>query len=107
MIPAGWRIPSPAPGIRAIDAASQAAILSAQELEWSSPKHDIPTILQWIANGTATTEQLITAFCKRAAVAHQLTNCLTEIMFHEAMQRARDLDREFASTGKLAGPLLN
>ncbi|KAF2757193.1 acetamidase [Pseudovirgaria hyperparasitica] len=32
------------------------------------------------------------AFCKRAAIAQQLTNCLTEILFSEALVRAKALD---------------
>ncbi|KAI9006758.1 amidase signature domain-containing protein [Hyaloraphidium curvatum] len=32
------------------------------------------------------------AICHRAAVAHQITNCLTEIMFEDALKRAAELD---------------
>ncbi|KIE02057.1 fatty-acid amide hydrolase, partial [Metarhizium majus ARSEF 297] len=44
------------------------------------------------------------SFCKRAAVAHQLTNCLTEIFFNQALERARYLDRQ-REKGQLVGPL--
>lgn len=33
------------------------------------------------------------------------TNCLTEVLFDEALQQAKKLDAEFTSTGKLKGPL--
>lgn len=33
------------------------------------------------------------------------TNCLTEVLFEEALAQAKDLDTEFKSTGKLKGPL--
>ena len=36
--------------------------------------------------------QIINAFCHRAALCHQIVNCLTEIMFQEAFQAARELD---------------
>jgi amidase len=43
---------------------------------------------------------------QRAAIAQQLTNCLTEIMFTEAMSRARWLDEQYAARGgKPVGPL--
>ncbi|KAI9872663.1 MAG: hypothetical protein M1823_008115, partial [Watsoniomyces obsoletus] len=44
------------------------------------------------------------AFSKRAAIAGQLTNCLTETYFEQAQKRARQLDAMKAE-GKSAGPL--
>ena len=46
-----------------------------------------------------------TAFCKRAAVAQQLTSCLTETMFPQALARAKELDEYLHTTGKPIGPL--
>lgn len=45
------------------------------------------------------------AFCKRAAIAQQLVNCLSEVCFDEAIARAKELDTVFRETGKLVGPL--
>ncbi|PVI00155.1 acetamidase [Periconia macrospinosa] len=45
------------------------------------------------------------AFCKRAAIAHQFTNCLTEILFEEALDRARFLDAHLDSGKTPLGPL--
>jgi Asp-tRNA(Asn)/Glu-tRNA(Gln) amidotransferase A subunit family amidase len=42
---------------------------------------------------------------QRAAVAQQALNCLTEIFFNEAIQRAEFLDDEFQKTGRPIGPL--
>ncbi|EXA30938.1 hypothetical protein FOVG_17715 [Fusarium oxysporum f. sp. pisi HDV247] len=50
-------------------------------------------------------EEVTVAFCKRASLAQQLTSCLTEIMFKEGIRRAKELDEQLKSTGKLAGPL--
>jgi amidase len=46
------------------------------------------------------------AFCKRAAIAQQLVNCLTEICFDEALKLALWQDEQFAQNGgKVVGPL--
>ncbi|EPE29787.1 Amidase signature (AS) enzyme [Glarea lozoyensis ATCC 20868] len=58
-----------------------------------------------IAKNELTALAVTTAFCKRAAIAQQLTNCLTEIMFEDAIARAKWLDSEFQKTGKVVGPL--
>lgn len=42
---------------------------------------------------------------QRAAIAHQLTNCLTEILFSEALKRAAELDSHLASGKPPIGPL--
>lgn len=49
-------------------------------------------LLAKIKNGTWTCKQVMTAYIKRATVAHQLTNCLTEIDFDAAIDRAKILD---------------
>ncbi|KAM0754376.1 amidase [Meredithblackwellia eburnea MCA 4105] len=52
-----------------------------------------------------TSFQVAEAFCKRAAIAHQLTNCLTEIFFERGLSRAKELDSHLEKTGKPVGPL--
>ncbi|GAO18379.1 hypothetical protein UVI_02009900 [Ustilaginoidea virens] len=49
--------------------------------------------------------QVAEAFCHRAAVAQQLTNCLTETFFSEAMNQARKLDAILKASGEPVGPL--
>ncbi|KAF2268371.1 acetamidase [Lojkania enalia] len=61
-------------------------------------------ILQKIASQTWTSEEVTRAFCKRAAAAHQLTNCLSEIFFTEAIEAAKSLDEYLHKTGKVIGP---
>ncbi|OCL12926.1 general amidase [Glonium stellatum] len=58
-----------------------------------------------IREKTLTAEQVTGAFCKRAAIAHQLNNCLHEIFFEEALDRARELDKHMEKTGCTSGPL--
>jgi amidase len=45
------------------------------------------------------------AFCHRAALVHQLTNCCTEIFFERAFETAKALDEYFKETGLLKGKL--
>ncbi|OAA35649.1 general amidase [Metarhizium rileyi] len=49
--------------------------------------------------------EVATAFCKTAAVAHQINNCLHEIFFDVAIERATYLDAYFAQHKKAIGPL--
>lgn len=50
-------------------------------------------------------EEVTRAFCHRAAVAHQLVNCLTEVLFDEAILKAQKLDQSYQASGCLQGPL--
>ncbi|KAL2365158.1 hypothetical protein RJZ56_001878 [Blastomyces dermatitidis] len=58
-----------------------------------------------VGRGEFTAEDVTLAYIKRATVAHQLTNALTEIVFEEALQQARELGKSFKATGKVKGPL--
>lgn len=80
--------------------------------KWLSPKEIEITVLctsslaAGIRTGQYTCFQVTEAFCHRAAIAHQLTNCLTEIFFDEALDQARLLDAKLSSTDKPEGLLL-
>ncbi|KIO26468.1 hypothetical protein M407DRAFT_24192 [Tulasnella calospora MUT 4182] len=52
-----------------------------------------------------TAESVVVAFIIRASEAQRKINCLTEIMFAQALEEARALDAEFARTKKIKGPL--
>lgn len=67
--------------------------------------HDATDLVANLAKGTLRSVDVVTAFCKRAAIAQQLINCLTEIFFDDAIARARMLDEHFQKTGTLMGPL--
>ncbi|EFE34617.1 general amidase GmdA, putative [Trichophyton benhamiae CBS 112371] len=45
------------------------------------------------------------AYCKAAAVAHQMTSCLHEVFFDQALERAKYLDEYVEKHGKTMGPL--
>jgi hypothetical protein len=92
-------------------------LLSARELEitdldvvaLSQSKRVIDTSpcanpLTEIAAGEYTAVETVTAFGKRAAIAHQLTHCLTDIFIEEGIEQAKALDEHFKKTGKVVGP---
>ncbi|KAJ5550502.1 Amidase [Penicillium sp. DV-2018c] len=106
LIPKNWLLdplPDPLPlDVRSL--VSKSNVLNPDELSITS-SHDVTSLSQLIHSRELTSEAITTAFCKRAAVAQQLTNCLTEILFQPAIERARALDAEFRRTGKTRGPL--
>ena len=61
--------------------------------------------LQHLRSGKWTSKEVTEAICKRAAIAHQLTNCLAEIFFDEALARAKELDEYLETHGKPIGPV--
>ncbi len=85
--------------------AVSSGLLSERELLITGDKHDATSLAAAIAAGTYSAEEVVTAFCKRAAIGHQLCNNLTEIMFRDAIEDAKNLDKVFQQTGKTVGPL--
>jgi amidase len=77
-------------------------ILSALDQEITSIL-DVDALLGALAQGTYSAVQVTTAFCKRAAIAHQCTSCLTCFFPLKALQRAAELDAAGASKGPLHG----
>jgi amidase len=105
-IPTEWRISTTSDIGRPIDFLPRCGVLTERDLALTDPTHDATDLLSQLSSGKVTAEDVVRAFCKRAAVAQQLTNCLTEIMFKEAIDRAKWLDAEFQRRGKQpVGPL--
>jgi amidase len=106
-IPAEWQIPAeklPAVSqIRVVDFTAQCGILNKEELDIISK--DTEDLLEATTTGKLSCLAVTTAYCKAAAIAHQLTNCLTEIFFTQALTRAKELDEIYAKTGKPVGEL--
>ncbi|WVQ83646.1 hypothetical protein IAT38_005788 [Cryptococcus sp. DSM 104549] len=50
-----------------------------------------------------TAERVMIAFIRAACAAQRRSNCLTEIVFKEALEEAKRLDMEFSETGKAEG----
>ncbi|KAK5482945.1 hypothetical protein LTR43_010003 [Exophiala xenobiotica] len=58
-----------------------------------------------IQAGIWSAEEVVRAYCHRAAIAHQLVNCLTDAFFDVAINTAMQLDQYRRDTGALKGPL--
>ncbi|KAF5368405.1 hypothetical protein D9758_002315 [Tetrapyrgos nigripes] len=78
-------------------------LLSDEELQIT--RSDTDTLLAKLASGEWSSVKVTTAFYKRAIVAQQITNCLTEIFVERALARAAELDEHLKKTGKVVGPL--
>ncbi|GLI80780.1 hypothetical protein PoHVEF18_009137 [Penicillium ochrochloron] len=114
-IPAAWRLPdnyldnfqTPLAenknNLIEAQAVRKSEILTEQELRITE-SYTIAELLSALADGTLTSAEVTLAYSKRAAVAQQLVNCLTETMFEEAKERAQYLDT-LRAQGQLAGPL--
>jgi len=66
---------------------------------------DSVTLVQRIASSSLSSLEVANAYCKTAAIAHQINNCLHEIFFEEALAHAADLDRYLSEHGKPFGVL--
>lgn len=105
-IPSAWILRSPPPpttlDVRSVP--NTCGILSPSELSITQ-SNDATSLAAALRTRTLTATAVTIAFCKRAAVAHQVTNCLTEIFFDAAIERAKWLDAEIERTGQPVGPL--
>jgi amidase len=79
------------------------SILTAGELEIT--EKNVEDLISLLASGQWSAKTVIRAFMRRAVVAQQLTNCVTEILSEKALQRATELDDHLAATGQPIGPL--
>lgn len=82
----------------------KAGILSDREFSITED-HAVPDLLAKLASGELTSVEVTTAFSKRAAIAQQLTSCLTETFFDSALERAKFLDQSRSEAGTVLGPL--
>lgn len=73
------------------------------ELELKITDSTAPVIFANIKAKIWSAVQVTQAFCHRSQIAHQLTNCLTEIFYDEALEQAKELDEHYSKTGKLKG----
>ncbi|KAK2867973.1 hypothetical protein FQN49_003291 [Arthroderma sp. PD_2] len=62
-------------------------------------------IVDKVKNKEYSAVQVTQAYCKAAAVAHQITSCLHEVFFDQALERAKYLDSYLEENGKPMGPL--
>ncbi|PLB55430.1 amidase [Aspergillus steynii IBT 23096] len=105
-IPEKWRIQSPIPTaeeLRDVTGPYIQQFLTPREIEITET--DALGITEKTTSGTWSAVEVTEAFCHRAALAHQLVNCLHEVFFDAAIEDAKQLDAYFAEHGKPTGPL--
>ncbi|KAJ5924995.1 Amidase [Penicillium verhagenii] len=109
-IPAAWRLSaeyiniSETANTNVLDVPRRCGILSPQQIEITE-NYDATDLLEMIHNQKLSAYEVTEAFCIRAAIAQQVTNCLTETLFDGALKHAKGLDEHLKSTGKPGGPL--
>ncbi|KAK9385519.1 amidase signature domain-containing protein [Lipomyces mesembrius] len=103
-IPDEWRVKFDPEPTNLMSLAQSCGLLTSRELQITD-NYDATSLLAEIAKGTYTSLEVTIAFCKRSAIAQQALNCLTEIFYDEAIERAKWLDEEFQNTGRTVGPL--
>ncbi|KAG2366573.1 general amidase [Suillus spraguei] len=103
-IPQEWLVtPPPSSTLDVTGFPESCGLLNTREIEITNTSVDV--LLNKIASAKWTAVEVTTAFSKRAIVAHQLVNCLTEIFIDRALARAAELDDHLKKTGKVVGPL--
>ncbi|CAG8000670.1 unnamed protein product [Penicillium salamii] len=90
--------------LKILDAPVKCGILTQEELAITEIA-DATILRDKLAARQLSAINVATAFCKRAAIAQQVTSCLTETMFSQALIRAKELDEHMETTGKPIGPL--
>ncbi|KAK7462776.1 hypothetical protein VKT23_007360 [Stygiomarasmius scandens] len=104
-IPKEWIIQCPPDNqLNVMAVPAECGLLSARELEITNTV-DVEVILRKLHTAKWSSFEVTTAFYKRAIVAQQLTNCLTEIFVEKALARSKELDEILKTTGRIVGPL--
>lgn len=107
-IPQAWRLPEhslpQANTNNVLDIPRRCGLLTKDELHLTE-NFDATGLLNELTTGKLRSEDVTRAFCKRAAIAQQLTNCLTEMFFDQGIERAKYLDDYYKKHGKPFGPL--
>ena len=104
-IPEKWRL-SAIPSVqkqRDVTGPFICQFLSTEDMEITET--DAVDIVEKTSSGIWTAEEVVVAFCYRASLAHQLTNCLHETFFQAAVEDARRLDEYYAQHKAPIGPL--
>lgn len=109
-IPTAWRLsPEYLKGdensdFGVLDIPGRCGILSPAELAITE-NYTAVSLARSVQSGCLKSKDVASAFCKRAAIATQLTNCLTETMFDDALKRGEYLDSYLSEHKTPVGPL--
>ncbi|EXJ89088.1 hypothetical protein A1O3_02152 [Capronia epimyces CBS 606.96] len=106
-IPTAWRLAPTSkpksPAASVIHVPRDCGVLTPKQIEIT--EQSLVALTEKIARRELTSVEVTEAFCARAAIAHQLTNCLTAFFPDEALLTAKAHDDHYAATGKVLGPL--
>ncbi|KAL3421610.1 amidase [Phlyctema vagabunda] len=105
LIPKPWLLTSPVPPVleqRDVTGKYIQQFLSPREIEITET--DAVGIVEKTTSGQWKAKEVAEAFCHRAALAHQMVNCLHEIFFEAAIADAQKLDEYYAEHRKPIGP---
>ncbi len=104
-IPSKWKLSSVPSIEEQRDVTGDSILKSLSEREIEITETDAVGIIGKTSAGQWTAEEVTTAFCHRASLAHQLTNCLLETFFDAAVLDAKRLDEYYAQHRAPIGPL--
>ncbi|KGO41171.1 Amidase, fungi [Penicillium expansum] len=105
-IPTKWRLTHhvpPATELRDVTGDYIRQYLTEREIEITET--DAVDIVAQTSTGRWSALEVTEAFCHRAALAHQLVNCLHEVFFEAAIEDAKEQDEYFAKHKTPIGPL--
>ncbi|CAG8386346.1 unnamed protein product [Penicillium salamii] len=98
-IPKEWRLRPgcvPEDRLNVMNVPRECRILTDSELEITET--DAAVLVEKLISREYTSHAVTLAFCKRAAIAQQLVNCLSEIFFDKALEAAQELDAEYEAS---------
>ncbi|CAI7644128.1 unnamed protein product [Penicillium glandicola] len=105
-IPEKWRLEYPVPPATELrDVTGDYIRQYLTEREIKITETDAVDIVAHTSTGRWSSLEVTEAFCHRAALAHQLVNCLHEVFFEAAIEDAKQQDEYFAKHKTPIGPL--
>ncbi|KAJ5683972.1 acetamidase [Penicillium maclennaniae] len=102
-IPQVWKIQNLPTDDSVLEFPKKSGILSDQEL--AITQSSASDLVKKLAQGELKAVDVTVAFCKRAALAHQLVNCCLEFFPETAIAQAKELDAYYEKHKKPVGPL--
>ena len=105
LIPKEWRISDIPSTEQQRDVTAEFIRKYLDEKEIEITETDAVGVVEKTTSGKWTAVEVATAFCHRAAIAHQLVNCLHEIFFDQAIAEAEKADKYLEEHKKPIGVL--
>jgi amidase len=102
-IPKEWRIDTSSLDANVMRVPETCGLLSKAELDITNSS--ATDLVAKLADGSLKAVEVTTAFCKRAAISHQVTNCALEFFPDMALKQAKELDDFYEKNGRTIGPL--